>query len=469
MKTAATHAKEIESGFLAGVRQKLEAAQGRLIPGKSFKIKDRDNAEGVRATMIDRRLFEQERYAELPHGEGFVIRGYDRRWIFGKRLRSVTTASVLAPPEPLLESDDPASPVTLSELIEHVRDLVTDPKVPHLIGVCSPSGFEEEARKAPPDMGNVMLVLIEPRDDGGWQVTSTAGNLDPRLSKLFDPEQVLHKLDRVRREIEEHSSDLLTGGLTASTMARELEVPVPMVQHAFELAAKADPELQVSKRSGEAMLFRGAPVSSAREDHSMSLAEWIKSLFSKEGEEAKKINVLSERRAALSGRLDRMYEDIAQLEKKEQQLHQEGKATTSKVSKRRIAGQVMRLRKDISRCNTSAAMVSKQINIIGTHIHNLELARTGSVAQLPSSEELTEAAVNAEEILEQLTVGDDLVTGLDVGLAESAMSEEEEAILAEFEAAEPQAAPPQAREKTPESPENSKAPEQREPGQAQAE
>ena len=201
----------------------------------------------------------------------------------------------------------------------------------------------------------------------------------------------------------------------------------------------------------------------------MSLAEWIKSLFSKEGEEAKKINVLSERRAALSGRLDRMYEDIGQLEKKEQELHQEGKATSSKIAKRRIAGQISRMRKDISRCNTSAAVVSKQINIIGTHIHNLELARTGSVAQLPSSEDLTEAAVNAEEILEQLTVGDDLVSGLDVGMAESAMSDEEAAILAELEADEPKSAPQQVREKTPESPQKSKAPEPPEPGQAQAE
>jgi len=217
------------------------------------------------------------------------------------------------------------------------------------------------------------------------------------------------------------------------------------------------------------MLFRGAPVSSEMEDDSMSLAEWIKSLFSKEGNEAKKINVLSERRAALSGRLDRMYEDIAELEKKEEELHKEGKATSSKVSKRRIAAQISRQRKDISRSNTSAAILSKQINVISTHIHNLGLAQTGSVAQLPSSEELTEAAVNAEEILEQLAVSDDLVSSLEVTMAETAMSDDEAAILAELEGDEAEAAPQKDRKKTADPSTAETESKRRERGEAQAE
>ena len=201
----------------------------------------------------------------------------------------------------------------------------------------------------------------------------------------------------------------------------------------------------------------------------MSLAEWIKSLFSREGEEAKKINVLSERRAALTARLDRMYEDIAKLEKKEEEMRDEGKASTSKVAKRRIAAQISRMRKDISRCNTSAAMLSKQSNSISTHIHNLELARTGSVAQMPTGEELTEAAVNAEEIIEQLNVSDDLVSSLEVGMAESAMSEDEAAILAELEEDPSQAAPAQDKDKARDSAAGRTEPERPERGEAQAE
>jgi len=84
-------------------------------------------------------------------------------------------------------------------------------------------------------------------------------------------------------------------------------------------------------------------------------------------------------------------------------------------------------------------MLSKQINIISTHIHNLELAQTGSVASLPTSEDLTEAAVNAEEILEQLNASDDLVSSLEVSMAESAMTDDEAEILRELEGDEPEA------------------------------
>lgn len=468
MKSAAEQAREVESNFLAGVQANLKDAGSRLIAGSWFKREDFDDAERLRAAMVDRRLFERELFAELPHGRGFVVRGFERRWIFGKRLRSVTIAGVLAPPGPLLDAGNVLPPVTMAQLAEYVRGVVKDDRAPHLLGVCSPSGFAEEVWTLPPELPNVKLVLIEPREDGGWRVGSTDEKLDARLCKLFDPEQIGQKLERVRREIEDRSPDLLTGGLTASDLARQLELPPPLVQQAFERAAKENPELRVSKRAGEMMLFRGAPVLSDEEDGSMSLAGWIKSLFSREGEEAKKINVLSERRASLSGRLDRMYEDISKLENREEELREEGKASSSMIAKRRMAAQISRLRKDISRCNTSAAMLSKQINIISTHIHNLELARTGSVAQMPTSEELTEAAVNAEEIIEQLAASDDLVSGLEVNMAESAMSDEEAAILAELQGDDEKAAPPKGKEASGDASRTTEA-ERKQRGPAQAE
>ncbi|MCG8405498.1 MAG: hypothetical protein MI923_09910 [Phycisphaerales bacterium] len=469
MKTSAAIAKEVESSYLAGVSANLKTAGSRFIAGSWFKREDHDDGEKVRATMVDRRIYDRHRYAELPHGRGFTIRGFERRWLFGKRIKSVTVASVLAPPGPLLESEESAPPVSSSQLMEHVRSLMTEGKATHLIGVCSPSGFEEDVWNNPPEFQNVKLVLVAPREDGGWRVSAGDTKLDPRLCKLFDPEDVGHKINRVRREVEARSTDLLTGSLSATKLARDLELPVPLVNNALEAVAKADPELRVSKRSGDVTLYRGAAVMSYEEDGSMSLAEWIKSLFSKQGEEAKKINVLSERRASLSGRLDRLYEDIGKLEKREEKLRQEGKAAGSQVAKRSKAAQISRLRKEIARCNTSAAMLSKQINIISTHIHNLELAQTGNIAQLPSSEDLTEAAVNAEEILEQLNASDDLVSSLDIGMAESAMSDDEAEILRELEGDTPEKASTGKKQESASEAARSSEPEERERPQAQAE
>ncbi|MCZ6816477.1 MAG: hypothetical protein O7F76_07215 [Planctomycetota bacterium] len=433
MKTASEYACEVESEYMAGVRANLAEAGGTLLGGSRFEREEHDSAEAVRAAMVDRRIYDRERYGRMPHGYGFTMRGLDRRWLFGKRVKSVTIASVLAPPGPLLETDEPAPPVSMSELMRHVESLKTKNKAPHLIGVCSPGGFEEEVWNSPPQISGVRLVLIEPREDGGWRISKGLGTHDAKLCKLFDPEQIGQKIGRVRQELEERSTDLLTGSVSARSVAERLDLPQSVVEQAFDVVEKADPELRVSKRSGEMMLFRGAPVASGREDGSMSLSEWVKSLFSKEGEEATKINVLSERRASLSGRLDRLYTDISKLEKKEGQLRDEGKATKVGVAKRRIAGQISRLRKDISRVNTSASILSKQINVISTHIHNLELAQTGTVAQLPTGEELTEAAVNAEQILEDLSASDDLVSSLEVNMAETSISDDEAAILRELE------------------------------------
>src|SRR5512140_339292 len=97
MKAAAIHAKESESSFLAGVQANLKDVGGRLIAGSRFKREEFDDAERLRAAMVDRRIFDRDLFAELPHGRGFIVRGFERRWIFGKRLRSVTIAGVLAP------------------------------------------------------------------------------------------------------------------------------------------------------------------------------------------------------------------------------------------------------------------------------------------------------------------------------------------------------------------------------------
>ncbi len=434
MSDAISHAKETESAYLAGVSGNLRTAGGRIVSGTQFKREDRDQAEKIRAVMADRRVYDRDQFNRLPHNQSVTVRGYERRWFFWNRVRSVTIAGVLAPTQDLLDAPDEQLPVSRAQLVEYVSGLITNAGAPHLIGVCAPSGFEKDVWDSPPEMGNVKLILIEPRGDGGWRVEAADPNLDRRLIKLFDPEDVMAKLGRVKKEIKSRSADLLTGSLSADSLAKEMGLPVPLIANAFEQIAHEVPELHVSKKSGVATLFRGVASASYEEDKSMSITEWIRSLFSKDGDETNKINVLAERRAALSSRLDQMYEDIGALEKKEAKLVEEGKASSSKVTRIRLAGQIERLRKDIQRFNTTASMLSKQINIISTHIHNLEMSQTGSMAELPSSDELAEAAVGAEEMLEQLNASDDLVSSLEVGMAESALSDTQADILAEFEA-----------------------------------
>jgi hypothetical protein len=100
------------------------------------------------------------------------------------------------------------------------------------------------------------------------------------------------------------------------------------------------------------------------------------------------------------------------------------------------------LRKDIARQNTAANMLNQQVNIISTDIHNLTLIQQGQVAHLPATEELTQNAVRAEEMLETLRADADLVSSLETGIADVATTNEELAILKEFEQPSPEAAEP---------------------------
>jgi len=276
MKNAAEIAKEVESTYLGGVSTNLKTTGSRFIAGQWFKREESDQGERVRAAMVDRRIYDRGKFTQLPHGKTVTIRGYERRWLFGRRIKSVTVATVMAPPGPLLDEESKGTappPISRTQLLDHLNGLITDARATHLIGVCSPSGFEREVWDNPPLMANVKVILVAPREDGGWRVNTNDPKLDPRLIKLFDPEDTGQKVNRIKKEIEVRRTDLLTGSLSASSLARELDLPVQLVNNAFETIAKTDPDLRVSKRSGEATLFRGAAKVTGEEDRSTSSAE----------------------------------------------------------------------------------------------------------------------------------------------------------------------------------------------------
>ena len=435
MTTTAAKALQYETEFLSGVGANFEAAKGRQFRGTIWQWSQHDESDRLRALLASNRIFDREKLKSLPANRRVALHGFERRFLFGKRRTGVAIASVLSPLSHYASSPDAeAPPVALGELVDHVRKLAGDTHVPHVIGVCSPSGFTDEARNARIDMPNATVVLVEPDGRGGWRTTAAGEGVDPNVLKIFDAEGANEKIDRVRRAIEDHSAELLTGGLSASALAGKANLPEEVVRDGFERVAAADPELRVTSNAGELLLFRGAGAQ-RQERKPMNVIDRIKQLFSGEGDEAEKINLLAERRAALAQRRDRMYDDIAKLEKKEAQLFEQGKAAASQVPRRRLAAQLAQLRKDIARQNATAAMLNKQIDIISTDIHNLTLIQQGQIADLPDTAGLTENAVRAEEMLETLKADAELVGQLETGMEETLTSEEELAILKEFEGA----------------------------------
>ncbi len=431
MGTDASKALQFETDFLSGVDSNLEDAKGKDLKGSHWKRADDDESDRLRALLAANRVYDRDKLKSLPSNRKIVLQGFARKMLFWRKRTGVAIASVLSPLDEFAKSGS-AGPIGLGELGDHVRKLLTDRRSPHLIGICAPTGFTEEARSAKLDTANSTVVLVEPDGMGGWKATASGENVDPRVLKIFDPEGSKQKVERVREIIADRSTDLLTGGISVSQLAKEANLPENVVQEGFEKVAADDPELRVAKKGGEFLLYRGAAEQQGGK-RSMNMIDRVRRLFSGEGNEAEKINMLSERRAALSQRRDRIYDDITKLEVKEAGLVADGKAAGSSVPRRRLAAQVAQLRKDIARQNTTAGMLNQQINIISTDIHNLTLIQQGEIAQLPDTEELTENAVKAEEMLETLNADAALVGSLETGLEASLVSADELAILKEFE------------------------------------
>lgn len=435
MSSKTEHALKIEADFLSRAEANLQrAVNSDLLPGDVWKTSRADESDRVRTMMVDRGVYDRKMLRSLPKNQRVVLHGFERFLFLWKRRSSVAVATTVSPIDAYLsDGGDATAPVTLTQLTEHVQRVMVDSSVPHVIGVCSPTGFTEGARAARIDLPNVSVVLVEPREDGGWRTTPLADRPDPRLVKLFDLEGVSKKIDRVREAVEARSGELLTGGLSAELIADDLDLPEAFVSRALHLVAEEDPELRVSTKAGSALLFRGAPVS-REEKSSMSMIDRIRQLLGGEGDETQKINMLSERRATLAQRRDRIYNDIAKLEKRESELLAQGRTAETNIVKKRLAAQLAQLRKDIARQNTTANMLNQQINIISTHVHNLTLIKQGESAKLPDTEELTQDAVRAEEMLETLKADADLVGSLETGLSDAVTSDEELAILKEFDA-----------------------------------
>lgn len=430
--------RSVEERFLSGVSSRLADAKGSHLRGSIWKEMTEDDSDALRAMMARRRMYDRQLLGRLPHNRRVELHGFDRSWLFWKKATGRAVASVLSPLEDMLEENRTAAPIGVSQLTEHVSKLAGEKKVPVVIGVCSTTGFTEEARNHRFDQPNLTVVLVEPHDGGGWRI-SAAKDVPRFVRELFDPEGAEQKIRRVADAVAEHSTDLLTGGVSSDRLARLLNLPKRLVETAMKQVAQRDPELRISGVAGERFLYRGAPA--VAKEKPMSFVDRIRELFSSEGDEAAKVNVLSEKRAALAQRRDRIYEDIGKLEEREADLLNQGKENKSQVVRRRLAAQVAQLRRDISRANTTANMLNQQINIISTDIHNLTLIQQGQMASLPSTEVLTENAVKAEEMLETLQGNAEMVASLEAGVGELTTSSEERDILAEFESDETVSAP----------------------------
>jgi hypothetical protein len=310
-------------------------------------------------------------------------------------------------------------------------------RAPATVVILSTSGFSADAHDLAQRAAGRTVVLVEPNDAGGFSVygpAETAG-----LNELFDPEAEQEKRQRVRDAIGAMATQLSGSGIAADKVAAKVELPAQLVEAELKSYARERPGLTAKRLDGRLVLFRegsttnvAAASAAGGGGNEMPMIDMIKSLFNRRGETEKKIAFLSERRAALGQQRDRAYEEIADLETKDADLKQQFKDSPSELAKRRVTSQLLQLRKEIERRQQLLQVVNQQINVVSTHLHNLELVQQGQTAKLPDSEEMAQDAAAAEEVLAGLQESSEMAESVG-GVAMTGMTAEEQALYEELQ------------------------------------
>ena len=383
---------------------------------------------------------------KLPLGRGFDVR-LSRQVLlaFNQTLGHIRFASL--PPVRALIEGTPPVPLSATE----VRDLVASlPPVdrrgggggmsmgPMTLILFSSAGFSDDARQtARSFVEGPPTILIEPNAAGGFDVIGPPGAED--LCLLLDPEAEADQRRRAREAIESRRVELITGAIALDSLAATTRLPLRLMEQEAKQWARENPDgVRVKTIDGVPMLFRDAslatPAGAAGRSGTLTgtamprsspILDRLRLFFGGAGHTERKIAYLAERRAALSRQRDLAYEELGSLEAKEADLRQQFMDESSELSRRRITSQLLQLRKDIERRRQTLGVLNQQINVVGTHLHNLDIARQGSTASLPSSEEIAQDAAKAEEVLAELQASSELADELSGGLGTLGMSEEE--------------------------------------------
>lgn len=393
----------------------------------------RDNkAADLKRLMTEANQPDRGLQDRMPVGEMLEVTLRTKKWFFFTQVVGKIRL-VCAPPMKSLLAGEVPKALELVETRKLISDAAPAGEVPQTLILVSTSGFSINAREAAVRSADRTVILAEPNDAGGW---NCFGPVETKsLVDLMDPEAEAEKRKRIREIIVAGQTELTQGGIAADTLAARTQLPLSLIEAEVKNYAKENTGLAAKRLDGRIVLFREgsmpapqAPAGGA----DMPLIDRIKSLFARKGETEKKIAFLSERRTALLQQRDRAYEDVASLEKKDSDLRSEFKASDSALARRRITSQLVQLRNDMERRQQMLSVLNQQINVVGTHLHNLELTRQGQVAKLPDGEVMAADAAAAEEMLAQLQADNELAGSLGTSVT-TGMTDEEQALYEELE------------------------------------
>jgi hypothetical protein len=421
--------------LLGDERLRIDTTLGRRpVPSFILKPERSDHAVDLKRLMSEMNVPDRELHAKMPQGLTLDVALSRKRMIFFTQTVGRLRVVCVSPTRALIAGEEP-KPLNTSEL-QKVLSAFSPPTpgAPTTVLVVSTGGFTLEAHEAAERRTDRTVVLAEPNDAGGWTVTGPSET--KALTDLFDPEADDEKQSRVRGEIEEGKGNLSAAGIASDKLAAKLQLPVQFVEGELKSYARANAGLVARRLDGRVVLFRegsAPPPSVATGGSPMPLIDRVKTLFARKGEVEKKIAFLSERRTALSQQRERSYEEMATLEAQEAQMKRQFGEATGTITKKRVTSQLLQLRKDLERRQQLLSVLNQQVDVVSTHLHNLELVQQGQSAKLPDAEEMTADAVKAEEMLAELEAESELAATIGQTGGIAGLNAEEQALYEELE------------------------------------
>ncbi|MCG3180828.1 MAG: hypothetical protein BIFFINMI_03191 [Phycisphaerae bacterium] len=431
--------------FLNGVRRRIEEHAGGVFGGHVATVTRTDQSPRFKERLANAGVFDHDLLMRAPANPMLRCDMSLRVLGVAGRRRGRLAAVVALDGQELIrqsraqrDGDDPGPWARLSGegLAEALRSF-RDPPRRAFVGVCSPSGFSDEAIErahllaAPLVERGGGMVLVSPRPGGGWRLHLLEHDRQP-WHFLFDPEPEDDKIRRIHAAVADARLDVTAGGLVDVELARELDVEVGLVRAAFATEAGRNPLLQVQRVEANFVLVGLPALAFSVPARSHSMFDRLRSLFGLQGSEQRKIETLASRQADLTARRKLLYDHVDGLIAQEAELKQRGVAADSDASRRRIAGELAQVRRRIEQGNTLLGLFNRQIDVLSTHIHNLTLVSQGRKIDLPDVEAMTADAVRAEELLERVKADADSVESLSESASVPMASRMEDAIMAEL-------------------------------------
>lgn len=428
----------LESQVLSHVRRLLEDQRLRLdtrqgqrpVTHYRLHLVEGDGVARLRELLAEHGIADPTVEASFPREARLDVALLRRRWFVLAETVARLHVRVLSPVE-ALASGEPPRPATLAEVQRAIAD-AADPRVPTTVVLASTAGFAVEARELAERKPDRTVILLEPNGAGGWRVF---GPTEIRsVVDLFDPEGEDEKRKRVRDYVLAREVDLGGSGLSADKVASVTMLPVQLVESELKRLSKDAPGWVARRLDGRLVLYRQGAALQPAAAHEPAMLDRVRSLFGRKGETEKKIAYLSERRAALGQQRDRIYEELSKLEAQQTALKNEYRHAAGPLGKRRITSHLLQLRKDVQRRQQLLNVLNGHIQVLGVHLHNLELARTGTAHGLSAPEHIAEDATQAEQVLAELQAGSEPAGGVRAGPPAGGLTDEETRLMQELDA-----------------------------------